>query len=124
MYCTEDIEKENYFKLAKSKVLIGKITNLYTMEKKINPRIENKIKKVLKKNKIVRAGVFGSYARGEQNKKSDIDILVEFKGGLFGLIRLERELEKILNIKVDLLTYKGIDPLLKKRILNEEVRII
>jgi len=124
LYCTEDIEKENYFKLAKSKVLIGKITNLYTMEKKINPRIENKIKKVLKKNKIVRAGVFGSYARGEQNKKSDIDILVEFKGGLFGLIRLERELEKILNIKVDLLTYKGIDPLLKKRILNEEVRII
>jgi len=92
--------------------------------KNIKPQIKDKIKRVLKKNKIVKAGIFGSYARGEQKKRSDIDILIEFKGSLLNLIRLERELEKKLGIKVDLLTYKEIHPLLKKRILNEEVRVI
>lgn len=42
--------------------------------------IKNKIRKILKKNRVVRAGIFGSYARGEQKKKSDIDVLIQFKG--------------------------------------------
>lgn len=90
----------------------------------------NKIAKIilgiLMKFNVARAGIFGSYARGEQNKKSDIDILVEFKGerSLFDLVELEMLLRKALNKKVDLLTYNSINPLLKKRILNEEVRIL
>lgn len=93
------------------------------MNKEIN-RIKPKIKRILKKHNIARAGIFGSYARGEQKKDSDIDILIEFKGGLLSLIRLERELRKNLGRKVDLLTYNAINHLLKKRILKEEVRII
>jgi len=87
-------------------------------------RIKKAIKNILKKNKVKKAGIFGSYARGEEKKESDIDILIEFDGSLLSLVRLERELGEILGIKVDLLTYKGIHPLLKKRILNEEIRII
>ncbi len=87
-------------------------------------KLKAKIKPILRKNKIARAGIFGSYARGEQNKNSDIDILIEFKGGLLDLVGLELELRKILKKKVDLLTYNGINPLLKKRILLEEIRII
>jgi len=94
------------------------------MAKKSLDELKNKIREILKKNGIVRAGVFGSYARGEQRKNSDIDILVEFDDSLLKLIRLERELKNEINLKVDLLTYNGIHPLLKKRILNEEVRII
>ena len=41
--------------------------------------IKKKIMPILKKNKVVRAGIFGSYARGEQKKNSDVDILVEIK---------------------------------------------
>lgn len=90
--------------------------------------IKPQIVRILKKNGIARAGIYGSYARGEQKKKSDIDILIEApekrKFSLLDLIGLEIELKKALKKKVDLLTYNSLHPLLKKRILNEEVKII
>ena len=80
---------------------------------------------VLKGNGVVRAGVFGSFARGEAKKKSDIDILVEPPKGIgFGFVGIQLELENKLKKKVDLLSYRAIHPLLKKRILKEEVKII
>ncbi len=87
-------------------------------------KIKSKIKGTLKKYHIPKAGIFGSYARGEAKKNSDIDILIEFNGGLLSLIELEMELNRKLKKKVDLLTYKGINPLLRKSILKEEIRII
>lgn len=53
--------------------------------KKIKPKIKN----VLKKYKIARAGIFGSYAREEAKKKSDIDILIEFDDSLLTLVGIE-----------------------------------
>ncbi|MAG07325.1 hypothetical protein CMI46_00740 [Candidatus Pacearchaeota archaeon] len=107
------------------------------MERKINKslkgrksdifgKLKSKILKILKKYEIRKAGIFGSFARGEETKNSDIDILIELEGkkSLFDLIEIEMELEKELNKKVDLLTYRGINPLLKKIILKEEIRII
>ena len=88
--------------------------------------LKKKIIPILKRNNVVKAGIFGSFARGEAKKSSDIDILIEVKAkkfSLLDLIRLEMELEKKLKRKVDLLTYKSIHPLLKNRILSEEVRI-
>ena len=81
---------------------------------------------VLKQNNVVKAGIFGSFARGEAKKKSDIDILIKFKGrkSLFDLAGLEIELEGKTGKKVDLLTYNSIHPLLKERILKEEVHIL
>jgi hypothetical protein len=79
---------------------------------------------ILKKNKVTKAGIFGSYARGEQNENSDIDILVEVQGSLLDLVELEFELEKVLNKKVDLLSYGGISKYMKDIILSEEVRIV
>ena len=81
---------------------------------------------VLKRNDVVKAGIFGSFARGEAKKKSDIDILIKFKGrkSLFDLAGLEIELEGKTGKKVDLLTYNSIHPLLKERILKEEVHIL
>lgn len=79
----------------------------------------------LKKYGIKRAGIFGSYVRGEQKKGSDIDILIEPPKGIgFGFVGIEIELEKKLGKKVDLVTYKYLSPYLKKRILESEVRII
>ena len=85
-----------------------------------------KIKPILKKNGVVRAGIFGSYARGEQTKKSDIDILIKYRGkmNLLDLMGLELEIKKVLHRKVDLVTYKYIYPPLKKSILKDEVRIL
>lgn len=81
---------------------------------------------VLKSNDVAKAGFFGSFVRGEARRKSDVDILVEFRGrkSLFDLSHLELELEDRLCRKVDLLTYNSLNPLLRDRILNEEVRIL
>ena len=88
---------------------------------KIKPRII----KVLKKNKIKKAGIFGSYARGKQKKNSDIDILIEpAKGMGLEFVGIKLELENELKRKIDLVTYKGIHPLIKKKVLKEEIRII
>jgi len=90
-------------------------------------KIKNKIKYILKKNKVKRAGIFGSYARGEQKDNSDIDILVEInnkKMSLLGFINFKNKLEEILKTKVDLVEYKLIRPEIKDTILNEEVKII
>ncbi len=82
---------------------------------------------ILKKNGVVKAGIFGSYARGEAKKRSDIDMLIKVGRRKFSLldhVRLERELEEKLHKKVDLLTYNGVNHLLKDKILDEGVRII
>ena len=58
-------------------------------------KIKPKIIKILKKNKIKKAGIFGSYARGEQKKNSDIDILVEpAKGMGLEFVGMNLELEE------------------------------
>lgn len=89
----------------------------------------NKIKKIivatLKKYGIKRAGIFGSYVRGEQKKGSDIDILIQPPKGMgLKFIGVKLELEKKLGRKIDLVTYKYLSPYLKKSILEDEVRII
>jgi len=70
-------------------------------------------------------GVFGSYTRGEQTKKSDIDILVTFaqdaKVGFFKFLELEEFLAKKLGVKVDLVTKDALKPYIKERILRETV---
>lgn len=70
-------------------------------------------------------GFFGSYARGEQNQSSDVDVLVEFVEGnsvdLFDFIELEDFLTKQIGIKVDLATKKALKPLIKDQILKETV---
>jgi len=88
--------------------------------------MKKKIVKILKKNKVVRAGIFGSYARGEQNENSDIDILVEptRSMSLFDFVGVKLEIEDELKNKVDFVSYKTIHPRLRKQILNEEIRII
>ena len=104
---------------------LNKIKPNKNMNKDIE-QIKAIILSVIKRFNVARAGIFGSYARGEADKDSDIDILIEFKGrkSLFDLINLEIILKKALKRKVDLLTYNSINPLLKERILKEEVRIL
>ena len=62
----------------------------------------------------------------EENKKSDVDILVEFEKGrsLLDLSGLTIELEELFGRNVDIVTYKSIHPLLKDRILAEQKAII
>lgn len=83
-------------------------------------------KPILRRYGVVRAGVFGSYARGEAKKRSDIDVLVKLdkNKSLLDLVRLERELGEKTGRKVDLVEYNKINERLKAGILQQEVRII
>ena len=80
---------------------------------------------VVRKYKVKEIGIFGSLVRGEQKKRSDIDILVEYSElpDLLKLIELERHLQRLLKKKVDLVEKNGIRPELKDRILREVVYI-
>jgi len=88
--------------------------------------IQKKISHILKEHKVTKAGIFGSYARGEQNKKSDVDILIEVGNdvGLIGFISLKMLIEKAIKKKIDLVEYDTIRKELKENILKEEIRII
>lgn len=96
------------------------------MSKKTIEQIKKRIKPILKESNVKKAGIFGSYARGEEKKNSDIDILIDLDKNLslLKLIELKIKLEKILKKKVDLIEYSTIHPLIKKNALEEEVKIL
>jgi len=75
------------------------------------------------KYKITEIGIFGSYMRGEQRKRSDIDILVEIGEpvSLLRFVGIENYLSDLLKTKVDLIPKESIRPELKERILKEVV---
>src|SRR3989344_4830240 len=87
--------------------------------------IKPKIISVLKRHKIKRASLFGSYTRGDQRRDSDIDIIIEPKKRMgLEFVGVALDLEHALNKKVDLLTYNGINSHIRKYIMKDEVRIL
>ena len=66
-------------------------------------------------------GIFGSYIRGEQDKSSDLDILIEFEKpiGFVKFLKLENSLSALIGIKVELVTKKALKPYIGQRILQE-----
>ena len=87
--------------------------------------IKNIILNHLKGFDPIKVGIFGSFARGDNKKGSDMDILVEFKESpsLLTLIKLENDLSEILGVKVDLVTTgavknKRIKKSIKKDLIN------
>jgi predicted nucleotidyltransferase len=83
------------------------------------------ILKTLKPYKPVKIGVFGSQARSEETKDSDLDLLIDVEKplNLFDLLELEEELTKLLGINVDLVTEQSLNKHLKPYI-DKEIRYI
>lgn len=83
---------------------------IQTKEEIINQLKE--LKPVLtKKYPISEIGLFGSFASGDNNEHSDIDILVDFNESIgMGFFRLANELEDTFKMKVDVVSRKGIKP--------------
>ena len=88
--------------------------------------IREQITPILRDRGVLRAGVFGSYARGEESFGSDLDLLVELPPGssLLDLVGLQLDLAEELGVEVDAHTYRSLHPLLRDRILKEEVQIL
>jgi len=72
---------------------------------------------------LIRVGLFGSFARGEEKPNSDIDLLVEFEDNTKGLMEIKQELKSELqttfNKPVDICREKYVKPIFKKQILSE-----
>ncbi len=86
------------------------------------------LKPVLKeKFQVETIGIFGSYSRGEQKKKSDIDILVTFAEpnniDLLDFIELKQFLRRKLKTKVDIVQKHALKPRIKDRILRETIYV-
>jgi len=88
---------------------------------------EEKLVKTCEENNIVFLAIFGSFFRGEQKGKSDIDIAIEFDKNkpksLLDLIHVENELSEILKRKVDLGIFSSINPYIIDEV-KKEMRII
>jgi predicted nucleotidyltransferase len=71
-------------------------------------------------------GVFGSFARGEQNEKSDMDILIDYQTplDLLEIIGLENELSEMLGIKVDLVTQRSLNKIMKPYIQKDLIQLL
>ncbi len=92
---------------------------------------KNTIMKLIKSNEneikgygVLRVGLFGSYSKGFENTKSDIDIIVEFESGkksFDNYMGLKFYLEDLLDKKVDLVIKESIRPKLKDKILKDVV---
>ena len=92
---------------------------MQTRERILNMLQTNNMK--IKKYGIKRIGLFGSYARGEQVQKSDIDILVEFEKGqksFDNYMDLKFYLEELFGCRVDLVINDSIKPSLRGPILS------
>lgn len=92
--------------------------NIQELKKKILP--------ILKPYGVSRAGLFGSVARGESTKKSDVDILVEIEKpiGLLEFIALQRKLEAVLGRRVDLVEHSTLKPRLKPYVMKDYTSLL
>ena len=89
-------------------------------------KIKLQILPILKEADVSHSFIFGSYAKKQQKKNSDIDLIVEFnkQKTLLDLITLKLELEKKTGIEVDVLTSDSIHPNIRELIQKEKMEII
>ena len=87
--------------------------------------ISKQITPILVKHQVGFAGVFGSFARGEANEASDIDLLIRFSvpKSLFQMVAIEQELRDVLNRPVDLVTEGALHRLLRPQVFRD-LRVI
>lgn len=140
----EEYNKEKYkmyqFRVRKDNPIIDVLDNVENRNNYIVSLIENKekiniltlskikkiIKPILNKYGIKDINLFGSYARGEANSKSDIDIYCE-RGNINNLIeqgKMEDELEEALGKEVDVIfSSSKMDPFFKEQIMEDMIKL-
>ena len=81
----------------------------------------SELRNFCQENGIVFIALFGSFARGEENPDSDIDLMVRFSDtkSLFQIIEIKNKLTEIFGREVDLVTENSLSPYFKDKILDE-----
>jgi len=74
------------------------------------------------KYNVEKIGIFGSYARDEATKDSDIDIFVQMHPKLLDMIAIKQHIEEELHQKIDIVRLRdNMNPYLKKQILRDGI---
>ena len=122
------IEQQNIeYKEKKCIFAFQNLKRIKNSNKQMNQIISNKLQSFFPAYPVEKAWLFGSYARGEETDKSDIDILVKFDKkaeiSLFDYVRIMNNIEKLLHKKIDLVSEGGIMSFAKEYIDNDKVLI-
>lgn len=96
--------------------------------------IKEKVTPIAQKYGIKEVYLFGSYARGEADENSDVDLAFNYENsnirGILAQIKLKTELEQVLGLSVDLLTVERIHKFtrlenrLEKRFEKDKVELV
>jgi predicted nucleotidyltransferase len=105
--------------------LEDKITTSHPTLDQIIQNLRENLPNLRREYSIRTVWLFGSFVRGEQHKRSDLDVLVEFEDAptLPRFISLERRLREITGIKVDLVSIRALRGEIGERILQEKVAV-
>jgi len=88
---------------------------------RLSPEDTYKLVSIARRHGALKVSLFGSFARGDADQNSDLDVLVELEPGrsLLDLVRLERALEEALGLHVDVVTPKSLHPPVLERVMAE-----
>lgn len=118
--------KSNFF--GKAKRICGENANfaaLKILKKMDKQHLQQIIAAYFTTQPVLKAWLFGSYARGEQREDSDIDIMVVLDSqahvGLFKLSGMRLDLQDLLSKEVDLVTEKGLLPFARQSAENDKI---
>ena len=92
----------------------------------LTPEIKAKIKQIAAEHGAFNVRIFGSVAKGEADHNSDLDLLVDYdlnKISPWFPVRLKRELEEFLNVKVDVVTPAGLKTRIRHQVLAESMSL-
>ena len=91
------------------------------------------IKQILRQSKpflkdnyrITEVGIFGYYAHGKETESSDVDVIVDYQKPptLIMLVELKEYLSSLIDMKVDVVTKKGLKPRIKEKVLSEVIYV-
>ena len=122
----EAIEEED---LASQALLVAEAEVTYGKSEKLDTTIISTLFKRLFKDdpRMKAAWIFGSFARGEANHKSDIDIMIRFNKDipitLFDLADVAHSLEKVTKRKVDIVEEGNLRPFALKTAQKDMIKI-
>lgn len=100
------------------------MTEIGTLPPKLMKKgVKERLLKICQANNICFMAMFGSFVTGRENKKSDVDIAIEFTENshksLIDLVHIENELKKIFRRKVDLGIFSTISPYIIEDVKKE-----
>ncbi len=91
------------------------------------------IKQILRQSKpflkdnyrITEVGIFGSYAHGKETESSDVDVIFDYQKPptLIMLVELKEYLSSLIDMKVDVVTKKGLKSRIKEKVLSEVIYV-